>query len=114
MKRLFSIITLAACTANPVTGRQQFIILPEGQAITASKEAYVQMLAPLKREGKLNADPALQARVERITGRLVVQAVRIRPETAQWHWTVNVIDDPRTVNSFCMAGGRMAVYTGLI
>jgi predicted Zn-dependent protease len=118
MKRLFSIIALsallAACATNPVTGRQQFIIVPESQAIAASQDAYVQMLAPLKKKGKLNADPTLQARVEKITGRLVAQAIRIRPETAQWHWTVNVIDDPKTVNAFCMAGGRMAVYTGLI
>lgn len=118
MKHLISIIVtaalLSACATNPVTGRQQFIIVPESQAIAASKEAYVQMLTPLKKEGRLNGDPALQARLEKITGKLVAQAVRIRPETAQWNWTVNVIDDSKTVNAFCMAGGKMAVYTGLV
>lgn len=107
-------LTLAACATNPVTGRKQFIIVPESEAIAASKEAYAQMLSPLQKEGKINKDPALKARIDRITGRLVAQAIRFRPETAQWDWQVKVIDDPTTVNAFCMAGGRMAVYTGLI
>jgi predicted Zn-dependent protease len=118
MKRLPAVlifaIILAACATNPVTGRRQFIIVPESEAISASKEAYVQMLGPLEKEGKIDMDPALKARIAKITGRLVAQAIRFRPETAQWDWQVKVIDDPKTVNAFCMAGGRMAVYTGLI
>ena len=118
MKRLPAVlifaIILAACATNPVTGRRQFIIVPESEAIAASKEVYVQMLGPLEKEGKIDMDPALKARIAKITGRLVAQAIRFRPETAQWDWQVKVIDDPKTVNAFCMAGGRMAVYTGLI
>jgi predicted Zn-dependent protease len=38
----------------------------------------------------------------------------VRPETADWEWSVEVIDDPEMVNAWCMAGGRMAIYTGLI
>jgi predicted Zn-dependent protease len=52
--------------------------------------------------------------VDRITGRLVAQAVLKRPDSAKWEWSVEVIDDPKTVNAWCMAGGRMAVYTGLL
>jgi len=118
MKRLITvlscIILLSACATNPVTGRKQFIIVSESQAIAASKQAYVQMLSPLQKAGKIDRDPALKARIDRITGRLVAQAIHFRPETAQWGWTVKVIDDPKTVNAFCMAGGRMAVYSGLI
>jgi len=36
------------------------------------------------------------------------------PATRDWEWSVKVIDDPKTVNAWCMAGGRMAIYTGLI
>jgi predicted Zn-dependent protease len=118
MKRIIITLTcaalLAACATNPVTGRKQFIIVSESQAIAASKEAYVQMLRPLEKEGKIDKDPALKKRIDTITGKLVAQAIRFRPETAQWEWQVKVIDDPKTVNAFCMAGGRMAVYTGLI
>ncbi|MDH5273856.1 MAG: M48 family metallopeptidase, partial [Gammaproteobacteria bacterium] len=37
-----------------------------------------------------------------------------RPDSSKWQWSVQVIDDPKTVNAWCMAGGRMAIYTGLI
>ncbi|TXT23191.1 MAG: peptidase M48 Ste24p [bacterium] len=53
-------------------------------------------------------------RVRGITNRLVAQAVRYRPDTANWAWEVNVIDDPKTINAFCMPGGKMAIYSGLI
>jgi predicted Zn-dependent protease len=100
---------LASCATNPVTGRRQLMLLPESEAIAASANAYVQMLAPLEKQ-----DPALRARVEEITARIIPHAIQYRPETAGWDWEVKIIDDPKTVNAFCMAGGKMAVYSGLV
>ncbi len=104
---------LVACATSP-TGRRQLMLVSEQEAINASKQAYVQMLAPLAKEGRIDSDPTLTRRVRRITDRLIVQAERMRPETRNWEWSVKVIDDPQTVNAWCMAGGRMAIYTGLI
>ncbi len=106
-------LVVVACATSP-TGRTQLMLVSERQAIEASKEAYVQMLRPLEEEGKVDNDPQLKARVERITSRLVAQAVRMRPETRDWDWSIKVIDDPEMVNAWAMAGGKMAVYTGLI
>jgi predicted Zn-dependent protease len=53
-------------------------------------------------------------RIDAITERLVAQAIAMRPETREWEWSVAVIDDPDMINAWCMAGGRMAVYTGLL
>ncbi len=106
--------SVAGCQSAPVTGRKQLLLVPESQAIEASKEAYAQTLAPIQKQGKLNDDPALKARVDKITGRLIAQAIKYRPETENWNWQVAVIDDPNTMNAWCMAGGRMAIYTGLI
>ena len=112
------LMTIAAsiigCQSAPVTGRKQFMLVPESQAIEASKDAYAQTLAPIQKQGKLNDDAALKARVDRITARLIAQAIAYRPETASWDWQVAVIDDPNTMNAWCMAGGKMAIYTGLI
>jgi predicted Zn-dependent protease len=105
---------LAGCESAPVTGRKQFMLVPESQAIEASAQAYAQTLQQEKQKVKLNTDPALKARVERITGRLIPQAIQYRPETADWTWSVAVIDEPKTLNAWCMAGGRMAIYTGII
>jgi len=106
-------LVTVACATSP-TGRSQLMLVSEDQAIASSREAYVQNIGKLKKEGKLVSDPKLLARVERITERLVAQAIRMRPDSARWEWSVEVIDEPETINAWCMAGGRMAVYTGLI
>jgi len=106
--------SVAACESAPVTGRKQLMLVSESQAIEASKDAYTQTLAPIQKQGKLNDDAALTARVDRITSRLIAQAIKYRPETAKWDWQVAVIDDPNTLNAWCMAGGKMAIYTGII
>jgi predicted Zn-dependent protease len=104
---------LAACATSP-TGRHQFLLVSEKDAIASSKEAYMTQINDLSAQHKIVTDPNVVNRVNRITGRLVAQAIIKRPETAMWEWSVKVIDDPKTVNAWCMAGGKMAVYTGLI
>jgi len=112
---LFAIIVVfAGCQSNPITGRSQFMVVSEESAIIQSASAYAAVLKPLSDEGKVNSDPAVVARIETITSRLVAQAIAYRPETEAWDWSVRVIDEPETVNAWCMAGGRMAIYTGLI
>lgn len=107
-------LTLVACATSVVTGRRQFMIVSEDSAIAASQQAYAQQVNELSDAGKLSTDKALINHIERITGKLVAQAIKYRPETAQWQWSVAVINDPETVNAYCMAGGRMAIYTGLV
>jgi predicted Zn-dependent protease len=104
---------VAGCATSP-TGRTQLMIVSESQAIVSSRQAYVQEMGRYKKEGKLVTDPRVINRVEVITERLVAQAVKMRPDSARWEWTVEVIDDPQNVNAWCMAGGRMAIFTGLL
>jgi len=107
-------VTLAACATSP-TGRRQLALVSEESAIVASEEAYAMQIGELRKQGKIVSESSRVARrVEGITERLVAQAVKMRPETADWDWSMEVIDDPEVVNAWCMAGGRMAVYTGLI
>jgi predicted Zn-dependent protease len=107
-------ISLTACAVSP-TGRRQLALVSEDTAIAASDEAYAMQIGELRKEGKIVPESSRVAkRVEGITERLVAQATMKRPETADWKWSMEVIDDPEVVNAWCMAGGRMAVYTGLI
>lgn len=108
------LVLLVACATNPVTGRKQLMLISEEQSISASSDAYVKMLEPLEEEGKINNDPEVEKRINLITAKLIAQALIYRPETESWDWRVKIIDDPKTVNAFCMAGGKMAIYTGLI
>lgn len=105
---------LAGCTSNPMTGRSQLTLVSEKQVIAQASSAYANELDPWAKKGKVNNDPRLKARVDAITNRLVAQAIRYRPDSAQWDWQVTVVDDPETLNAYCLPGGRMAIYTGLI
>jgi predicted Zn-dependent protease len=110
---LVAALAATACVTSP-TGRRQLALVSEGTAISASQEAYVAQLTELRREGKIETDARVNGRIDGITERLVAQAIAMRPETAGWEWSVVVIEDPDMINAWCMAGGRMAVYTGLL
>lgn len=105
-------LLLVACATSP-TGRRQFMLISPENAITQSEPAYLSTVGDLDKQGKLVDDPAMVDRVASITGRVVSAAVADYPKTKDWKWSVAIIDDPKTVNAWCMAGGRMAVYTGL-
>ncbi len=105
---------LSGCATNQMTGRSQFMMVSEKSAIAQSASAYQSMIGALEKDGKISEDPAINARIRGITDRLITQAIRYRPETREWNWSIKVIDDPKTVNAFCMPGGRMGIYTGLI
>lgn len=103
---------VTACATSP-TGRSQLMLISPEAAIVESKKAYLSTVGELDAENKLVDDPRLADKVATITGRLVTEAIALYPQSADWEWSVAIIDDPKTVNAWCMAGGRMAVYTGL-
>ena len=106
-------VGLVACQANPISGRSQLVLVSEEQAQASSAQAYTQTLSEAQKKGKLSTDAALNARVKRITDRLIVQAGAMYPPSRDWKWSVAVIDEP-TLNAWCMPGGKMAIYTGII
>jgi Zn-dependent protease with chaperone function len=104
---------LGACATNPLTGRSQFMVVSEKMAIGQSAAAYNSMMGDLGKKRKIEADGERTQKVHEITDKLIAQAVRFRPDSASWGWEVRVINDPETVNAFCMAGGKMAIYSGM-
>ena len=71
------------------------------------------MMGQLGKKKQIEAGTARAQKVRDITDRLIAQAIKLRPDSAGWKWEVQVINDPKTVNAFCMAGGKMAIYTGM-
>jgi predicted Zn-dependent protease len=110
---LLAVSLLAGCQQNPVTGRTQFLIVSEQQAQAASAQAYVKTVTDARIKQQLDTSGRRTARVRGITNRLVAQAQALLPASAGWAWQVHVIDDS-DVNAWCMPGGKMAVYAGLI
>ena len=106
-------ILLVGCVSSP-TGRRQLMLISPAEAISLSREAYLVTLSDLAKQRKLLDDPLLGDRVARITGRLVTVAIERYPQTATWDWSVALLDAPDEVNAWCMAGGRMAIFSGFI
>jgi Zn-dependent protease with chaperone function len=103
---------LVACSSNPITGRNQLLLVSEESAIGSSASAYAGMVGQLEKKRQIETGTPRAEKVREITDKLIAQAVRFRPDSASWQWEVKVINDPKTVNAFCMAGGKMAIYTG--
>ena len=113
---------LAACEtvqttdagAVGVTREQRLTTMVSSKEIEqqASQE-YAQLLAEAQKKGLLNRDAQQVARVRTITQRLIPQVAVFRKDALQWKWESNVLTS-KDVNAWCMPGGKMAVYSGLI
>ncbi len=110
---LLMALLASACATNPITGRSQAMIVSDQEAAKVSQQAYLQLLSAAHSKDALDTNPKTLARVRGITDRVVAQAIQLRPETRSWQWEVHVLKS-NEINAWCMAGGKMAVYTGLL
>jgi predicted Zn-dependent protease len=74
---------------------------------------YKQVLGEAQKKQALNADHEDVERVRRIANRIIPQTAVFRADAVNWKWEVNVISS-KELNAWCMPGGKIAVYTGLI
>lgn len=74
---------------------------------------YRQTLAAAQKQQNLNKDAAVVKRVRQIADRIIPHVAVFRPEAVKWQWEVNVISS-KELNAWCMPGGKIAFYTGLI
>ena len=76
-------------------------------------QSYQETVKEASGKGVLDTTSANAKRVHAIADRLIAQAPKLRPDSAQWQWEVNLIksDD---LNANCGPGGKIIVYSGLI
>lgn len=79
----------------------------------ASSKQYQEVLAEARKKNALNRDPQQVARVRAIADRLIAQTPVFRPDARGWSWEANVLESDQ-LNAWVMAGGKMAIYSGLI
>lgn len=113
-------LTLASCTEVQTTqggvvdvGRSQRMSVSEQQVEQAARQQYTEVLADARQKGTLNRDTAQVNRIRSISSRLIAQTGVFRPDARNWQWEQNLITSAE-VNAWCMPGGKIAVYTGLI
>lgn len=98
-------VLVAACGTVPITGRTQLQLIGERQEMQLGLTAFRDTL---KKE-KISADPRLNDMVQRV-GRRIADATG----KTDYQWEFRVVDNDKMVNAFCLPGGKVAVYTGIL
>jgi predicted Zn-dependent protease len=93
--------------------RQQSMLLSSKEVDQSAAQAYDQVLAAADKKGQVNQDPVLLERIRRVSKRLIPQTGVFRADAPAWEWEVNLISS-KELNAWCMPGGKIAFYTGLI
>lgn len=120
MKKSFLILLIGgmlfgSCSKVPVTGRKQLGLLPESELMSMSLTSYNQFLS----SNKVVTSGSELAMVKRCGDRLskqitsYLQANKMGDRVAGFKWEFNLVDD-KTVNAWCMPGGKIVFYTGIM
>jgi len=108
--------SLAACATVPLTERKSLSLIPDSELVSLSNEQYAKVL----KESKLSTDQQEVQMVTRVGKRIATAAEGFLKESGagdkikNYKWKFNVIEDDKTVNAWCMPGGKVAVYTGIL
>ncbi len=89
-------------------------LVPAEQLEAAATQQYTAMKQQAQQQKALAPDNHPQVkRLRAIAAKIIPHAVRWNPQAADWKWEVNLIGS-KDVNAFCMPGGKIAFYTGLL
>lgn len=103
--KLLPALYLAGCATVPYTNRHQLLLISPDDEMQMGAKAYTDV----KQKNKISHDPQINELVERVGKRIAAAA-----DIPEYHWEFTVIEDPKTVNAFCLPGGKIAVYTGIL
>ena len=121
MRKIFFLLLLSvfviSCSKNAITGRKQFKLLPETEVQAMAVGQYQQFLS----SHKVISNPANRdAEMVRRVGQRITKAVTdyyaqkgLSKELENYKWEYNLVDS-KEVNAWCMPGGKIVVYTGLL
>ena len=119
MKRIISIflviVLMFACRSVPFTGRKQFSLVPDQTVISLSLQQYNDFM----HQAKLSNNAQQKAMVARV-GQKIANAVNtyyrshgMVAELKNFSWEFNLVETNQ-INAFCMPGGKIVVYTGIL
>jgi predicted Zn-dependent protease len=95
-------------------GMWRNITAPEQAVNEQAAQQYTALMGQARDKGALvPADDARVKRLRAIAQRIIPQTARWNPKAQQWKWQVNLLQSAQ-VNAFCMPGGRIAFFTGII
>jgi metalloendopeptidase OMA1, mitochondrial len=97
---------LAACSTAPITGRRQLSLVSTGQEAQLGLTEFEK----LKKDTPISRDPAANALLQKVGKRIAAAAGNDLPN-AQWEF---VVFESKEANAFCLPGGKIGVYTGIL
>jgi predicted Zn-dependent protease len=107
---------LPSCTSAPITKRSQLKIIPESRLNAQAAEIYEK----IKEKEKMSDDKETLASIKNI-GKKMENSIdeyfnrnEIENPTANFQWEYILIDNKKMRNAWCMPGGKIAVYTGIL
>jgi predicted Zn-dependent protease len=95
---------VAGCITNPETGRRQLLLVPESEMTQLGLNSFNQM----KKEVPISKDSKANELVQRV-GKRIASVVDL--PGAQWEF---VVFESKEANAFCLPGGKIGVYTGIL
>lgn len=113
-----SLAALTGCETTTSGGavgaeRSQLMLVSSAQLDQMAAQSYAKLLAEASQKGTLNRDAAMLRRVRAVAGRIQPHTGVFRRDAPGWKWEVNLLSG-NELNAFCMPGGKIAFYTGLI
>jgi len=120
VKKIITVCSMAlvvwSCATVPVTGRKQLDLVSSSEIIQQSAVEYRHVLD----SSKLSNDAQKVAMIKRVGSRIqgavesYMASKNLSNELKGFNWEFNLIQDDKTVNAWCMPGGKVAFYTGIL
>ena len=117
---MFAMGLMTACqtvrttqTGNVGVERSQMMMVSSREMESAASQSYQKIIQQAGQKNALNRDKEQVERVRAVARRLIPATGAFRPDAPNWRWEVNVLSS-NDLNAWCMAGGKIAFYSGII
>ncbi len=110
-----ALLLLAGCSSVPLTGRKQVLLVSDQEVLSSSLTQYNDYIKTAKKSTNVNKS-AMVTRVGKKIAAATEDYLRangMADEVKNFSWEFNLVNDPQ-VNAFCMPGGKIVVYEGLL
>ena len=107
--------SLYGCSSVPITGRNQLNLVSDQEVLTLSLQQYGDFMKTAKK----STDAKATAMVTKVGGKIAdavlayYKSIGQEDALSSYAWEFNLVDDPQ-VNAFCMPGGKIVVYSGIL
>ena len=109
-------LILPSCSTTPITDRKQLSIIPEAKLNAQAAQIYEKV----KEKEKMSDDLVKLKEIKNIGKKMedsinkYFESINVNDPTANFTWEYILIDNKKVKNAWCMPGGKIAIYTGIL